>query len=302
MMELKWHRGSLHNHTDRSDGDSGPEVVADWYCRNGYDFIVFTDHNCVTMLDRNERRDFLIIPGEEVSLRINEDETAIHINAIGIEEVVEPIQRSDAVSAIQENVDAICEAGGMAAINHPNYTWAFDHRALKQVSGAKLLEVHNSHPVVNTYGGAGRPSCEEIWDGVLSSGRLIWGIATDDSHHFQGDFTPRRGNPGRGWVMVRASRLAREDILVALCEGDFYASNGVVLRELVVGKERVALEVEQERDFVYTVEFTGREGKLLQQTYGLSAEYHLRGDESYVRATVRCSNGTKAWTQPVFVG
>jgi len=292
----------LHNHTNRSDGDTGPEEVADWYCRNGYDFIVFTDHNCVTMLEDDGRRDFLIIPGEEVTLRRNEDETTIHINAIGIEKTIKPIQRSDAVSAIQENVDAIREAGGIAAINHPNYTWAFDHNVLKQVSGAKLLEVHNSHPVVNTYGGPGRPSCEEIWDGVLSSGRPIWGIATDDSHHFQGDFTPRRGNPGRGWVMVRASRLDREDILGALCEGDFYASNGVVLRELAVGKERVALEVEQERDFVYTVEFTGGEGKPLQQTYGLSAEYHPRGDESYVRATVRCSNGTKAWAQPVFVG
>jgi hypothetical protein len=302
MTELKWYRGSLHNHTNRSDGDSDPEEVADWYCRNGYDFIVFTDHNRVTMLEDDARQDFLVIPGEEVSLRINDGETAIHINAIGIEKTVEPIQRPDAASALQENVDAIRKVGGIAAINHPNYTWAFDHNVLKQVSGAKLLEVHNSHPVVNTYGGAGRPSCEEIWDGVLSSGRPIWGIATDDSHHFQGDFTPRRGNPGRGWVMVRASRLDRGDILGALCDGDFYASNGVALRELAVGKERVALEVEQERDFVYAVEFTGREGRHLQQTYGLSAEYRPRGDEGYIRATVKCSDGTKAWTQPMFVG
>jgi hypothetical protein len=302
MTELKWYRGSLHNHTNRSDGDSDPEEVADWYCRNGYDFIVFTDHNCVTMLEDDGRQDFLAIPGEEVSLRINNEETAIHINAIGIEKTIDPIQRSDALSAIQENVDAIREAGGIAAINHPNYTWAFDHNVLKQVSGAQLLEVHNSHPVVNTHGGAGRPSCEEIWDGVLSSGRPIWGIATDDSHHFQGDFTPRRGNPGRGWVMVRAARLDREDILGALCEGDFYASNGVVLTELAVGHERVALEAEQERDFVYTVEFKGREGRLLQQTYGLSTEYSPQGDEGYVRATVSCSNGAKAWTQPVFLG
>ena len=43
MAELTWYRGSLHNHTNRSDGDSDPEEVADWYCRNGYDFIVFTD-------------------------------------------------------------------------------------------------------------------------------------------------------------------------------------------------------------------------------------------------------------------
>ena len=302
MAELNWYKGSLHNHTNRSDGDSDPEVVTEWYRRNGYDFIVFTDHNVVTTLEDGEEEGFLTVPGEELTMKINQGKTDIHINALGIERTVEPVVGPDAVSTLQANVDAILEVGGIAAINHPNYTWAFDHNHLKRVNGATLLEVHNAHPVVNTYGGAGRPSCEEIWDGVLSAGKCIYGIATDDSHHFQGDFLPKRGNPGRGWVMVWASQLAQKDILNALRSGDFYASNGVALSDLVMERGQVALRVEQERDFVYTVEFIGREGKLLLRTYGTEAEYRPKGDEGYVRAVMKCSDGTRAWTQPIFVG
>ncbi len=305
MAELNWYKGSLHNHTNRSDGDSEPEAVAEWYKRNGYDFIVYTDHNRVTRLKNDERwgseQRFLTIPGEELSVRVNRGETAIHVNAIGIDRTVEPVEGPDVVSTLQANVDAITQAGGIAAIDHPNYTWAFDHEHLKQVNGATLLEIHNAHPVVNVFGGAGRPSCEEIWDGVLSTGKLIFGIATDDSHEFQGDFTPRRGNPGRAWVVVRAAQLTREDILGALAAGAFYASTGVTLKEVDVGRAKVALQVEQERDFVYTVKFIGQGGKVLSCTYGTEAEYRPNGNEGYIRAAVTCSDGTKAWTQPVFM-
>ena len=102
MPEMHWYRGSLHNHTNLSDGDSGPQVVADWYRRNGYQFIVFTDHNRVTKLDTGDKG-FLVVPGEEVTARINGGETAIHINALGMERAVEPISKGDAVSTLQAN-------------------------------------------------------------------------------------------------------------------------------------------------------------------------------------------------------
>jgi len=300
MPDMHWYRGSLHNHTNLSDGDSSPQVVADWYRRNGYQFIVFTDHNRITRLDTGAS-DFQVFPGEEVTARINDGETAIHINAFGLERVVDPISNGDVVSTLQANIDAILGAGGIPSINHPNYTWAFTHRELAQVKGAPLMEVHNAHPVVNTAGGAGRPGCEEIWDKVLGTGMRIFGVATDDSHHLQGDFTPKRGNPGRAWVVVRATHLDQKAVLDSLLSGDFYSSTGVSLASLEADQRRVALRCQQERDFVYAVEFIGRRGRRLQKSYGLESEYRLRGDEGYVRAVVNCSDGSKAWTQPVFV-
>lgn len=42
---LSWFRGNLHTHTLWSDGDDYPEMVAQWYLDQGYDFLSFTDHN-----------------------------------------------------------------------------------------------------------------------------------------------------------------------------------------------------------------------------------------------------------------
>ena len=45
------------------------------------------------------------------------------------------------------------------------------------------------------YGAPGRPSNEQIWDNVLSGGKLIFGVATDDAHNYL-DFSP-----SLGWFM-----------------------------------------------------------------------------------------------------
>ena len=43
--KMQWRKGNMHTHTFWSDGDDFPEPVAKWYKDNGYDFLVFTDHN-----------------------------------------------------------------------------------------------------------------------------------------------------------------------------------------------------------------------------------------------------------------
>lgn len=45
--EGTWFKGNLHTHTLWSDGDDYPEMVADWYKRNGYNFLALSDHNKV---------------------------------------------------------------------------------------------------------------------------------------------------------------------------------------------------------------------------------------------------------------
>ena len=162
------------------------------------------------------------------------------------------------------------------------------------------MEVYNGHPGVNLYGAPDKPSTEEIWDGVLSAGRVIFGTATDDSHRYY-DYHPGMSNPGRGWVVVRASELTVDAIVDGLATGEFYSSTGIVLAELEQSDESVSLEIEQESDFIYTTTFSGRDGDVLAEETGLSPSYSIRGDEGYVRATVRSSSGGKAWTQPVFV-
>ena len=305
MSEKQWYKGNIHTHTTESDGDEDPHKVASWYRRHGYDFLVLSDHNHLTLLDygtgRRRFRKPLMVPGEEVSVRIDGGDTPIHVNGVGISRVVEPVDAGDVVSTLQANVDAIVAAGGIASINHPNYGWAFDHRAVSRVEGASLLEVFNGHPGTNVFGAPGLPSYEQIWDGVLSAGRVIFGVATDDSHNYH-DFTPGHSNPGRGWVVVEADELTQDAIVDGLASGRFYASTGVALTRLEWSADGIALEIEQEGDFVYTTRFTGKDGEVLAESTGPTAEYEADGDEEYVRATVVSSSGPRAWTQPVFPG
>ena len=44
----RWFKGNLHTHTLWSDGDDFPEMVADWYRRNGYQFLALSDHNILS--------------------------------------------------------------------------------------------------------------------------------------------------------------------------------------------------------------------------------------------------------------
>jgi hypothetical protein len=43
--KMRWWKGNTHTHSWWSDGDTPPEVVADWYKKRGYNFLVFSDHN-----------------------------------------------------------------------------------------------------------------------------------------------------------------------------------------------------------------------------------------------------------------
>lgn len=43
----RYWRGNLHTHTFWSDGNDFPEMVADWYVRNQYNFLAISDHNTI---------------------------------------------------------------------------------------------------------------------------------------------------------------------------------------------------------------------------------------------------------------
>jgi hypothetical protein len=145
------------------------------------------------------------------------------------------------------------------------------------------------------------PGTEAIWDVVLSSGKLIFGIASDDAHHFKTSGDRSAAAPGRGWIYVRASELTQRSILEALERGDFYASTGVELEDYFHNEKAVSLKIKEERWSKYTTQFIGRGGRVLSETISNPAVYKISGNEGYVRARVLESNGKMAWTQPVFI-
>ncbi|MBN2289866.1 MAG: CehA/McbA family metallohydrolase [Candidatus Glassbacteria bacterium] len=304
---LRWYKGNTHTHTVNSDGDSSPDVVARWYKEHGYNFLVVTDHNFVTDVQglnavfAAEDR-FLVLSGEEVTDSYEGPEggyAAIHLNAIEPDHVIPPAGGASVVETTQADVDAMNAAGALVHLNHPNFHWSYSAGQMAAVKNYHLFEVANFHPAVNNAGGGGYPCTEALWDSLLTRGIRMYGVASDDAHHFK-ESGPEYANPGRGWVMVRCAALTAEEIVSALDRGDFYSSSGVVLEEIRFDGKSLTVRMKEERNLKYTVSFIGKGGKTLAVAYDNPAVYVVKGDEGYVRARVVDSNGRTAWVQPVW--
>jgi hypothetical protein len=298
----RWYKGNLHTHTVNSDGDSSPDEVVRWYKEHRYDFLVLTDHNYFTAVDGLNAvfaadDKFLVVRGEEVTDRFGDK--PIHINAIQPASIISPQGGRSVLDVIQRNVNAIRRVQGIPSINHPNFGWAITTEDLTRVENDRLLEVYNGHPQVNNLGGGGSPGLEQMWDAVLTSGHVIYGIAVDDAHHFK-QWGPRHANPGRGWVAVRARTLSIDALRDALERGDFYASTGVTLSEITRLPDGVRLRIQPEAPMKYTIEFIGTSGQVLKTSFENPAAYTFAAVDRYVRARVISSGGEMAWTQPIF--
>jgi len=259
---------------------------------------------------------FLVMQGEEITDAF--DSKPVHLNATNVLEPVSPQHGSSVREVIQNNVDAVLEQRARTGhpmivhLNHPNYGWAVTAEDLIAVGDGRFFEVYNGHPAVRNEGDEARPGTERLWDLVLTERlrlgmSLIFGIAVDDAHNYH-ELGADRANAGRGWIMVRAARLAPDALILAMESGDFYGSTGVVLEDIVVESDRLSLRIRPEAGVTHTTQFIGTYrghpdseiGTVLAEVAGSEAEYQFRGDELYVRAKVISSRLNEvAWTQPV---
>jgi hypothetical protein len=318
--EVRWFKGNTHAHTLNSDGDSPPEVVVQWYRDNGYQFVVITDHEFLTDVAPlnakfGEAGRFLVIRGQEVT-QIVADSThpdrrrQAHVNAINPSHVVRPLGGGSVAESYARNLAAIRDAGGLPQVNHPNWRWSVRLGDMLALPDSTLFEIRNGHPGINNLGGiddAGHValSTESLWDSLLTRGKVMLGVGTDDSHYFSRPWDRSAPRPGQAWVVVRATELTANAIVLAMRRGDFYASNGVTLGDYRVEDRRISLTIVRTRgageDTRFRTEFIGRGGRVLAVANGLAARYDIRGDEGYVRARITDSNGWQAWTQPIMV-
>jgi hypothetical protein len=307
----RWWKGNTHTHTLNSDGDSPPGEVSHWYRDHGYDFLVLTDHNYYTIVEELQRefdrevghrkkKPFLLIPGEEVTdLFEGEKKAPIHVNGLDTSRVIGPQGGESARAMLQRNVDGILEAGGVPSLNHPNFYWAVTAADMVATKNLRHFEVYNGHPSVNNFGGGEYQSLEAMWDTMLSTGKVMYGVAVDDAHDFQ-EWGPRQSNPGRGWVMVRAAELSCSAIRKAFEEGDFYSSTGVELETVDLSGGTLRVRIRADDSTAFTTTFIGRDSQVLAKSGELESFYTLKATDLYVRARVLSSRGEYAWSQPLF--
>ncbi len=367
-----WYKGNLHTHSLWSDGDNFPEMIAEWYKSNGYNFLAVTDHNRLQEGDNwrtvpggfltadvfnkykekfgekyvevkkeenditkvrlktlseyrsryEEEERFLLINGEEITSSYGG--LPLHVNGINTKEVI-PRQYGNSLSEVlQHAVNTTLMQRKRTGqkmfpiLNHPNFWKAYTALDIMKVQNARFFEVQNGLLQTGSYGDHNHDSTEIMWDKVnlqlIKQGRpLLFGVAVDDSHNYH-QFGPLFHNPGRAWVMVNAPRLEAAALIDAMEAGRYYASTGIVLKDLSVTEKQISLIVQSEVDVVYTIQFIGvRKGSekatVLKQVTGTEASYTLHEQDLFVRAKIMSSKFPKnphkpgdyetAWTQPV---
>lgn len=300
-------KGQTHAHTSNSgDGRTPPADVLRWYGEHGFDFVVFTDHNVVTQEPGGK---VLAIPGVELTQNLETCEgpapekgngCLLHVNALFVDPArtmaLPPPEGMSRVQLFDRALKATAGMRGLAQVNHPNFQYAANAEVLAELAkrGATFLEIANDAIDSNNAGDATHPDTEALWDAVLSKGLTLYGVASDDAHHFYDAATARPAYVGdRGFVMVRAAKDPKA-IRDAMARGDFYASTGLLLTALTVGADGLTLEAGEDVDF----RCIGTGGQVLATTHGRKARC-AKPATGYVRAVAENARGQKAWSQPV---
>lgn len=237
----RWWRGNLHGHSDRSDGCLPAEEVCRRYAAEGYDFTCVTDHflGCygfpLTDTVPMRRDGFTTLLGAELHSGAMQNGELWHILAVGLPpDFAPPTADGFAVVEGMETGPQIArrarEAGAFVAIAHPQWS-GLTLADARSIDAAHAVEIYNhgcGHCLARGDGAS-------IADLLLSEGRDVTLIATDDSHFTEPD-------QFGGWVMVRAPENTPEALLGALKAGRFYSSQGPRLHHVELTPDGVAVE------------------------------------------------------------
>ena len=269
--QIRYYKGNTHAHTTNSDGVLSLNDLIKKYKDLQYDFLVVTDHNILADAELLSTPDFLIINGEEVT-------GSTHITAIGLKEQI-PWTSS------QNVIDSINAQGALPVINHPRRTntlWTASQ--LLNTSGVSLIEIFNASNERRGY-----HDDHSLWDEVLTSGKMLYGVASDDTHLAR--------EIGQAWIMVLSPSLDKDHIIDAIRKGNFYASTGILIDDMHYSNGSVYVKSRNGS----AVKFIGKNGLLLTSFTGCEGRYAFKGDEKYIRVEAEGASGKKAWTQPFFI-
>jgi len=257
------YKGQFHAHTTNSEGCNSPREVAMIYKNLGFNFTSITDHDYLT--PDPEVPGILYIPGVEETTQ-PDIRHILSINSSAQVTQTEP----------QSVIDSIDAQGAIAVIAHPSFS-AMTQSDLQALNGFSMIEIDD----------------ERLWDGLLTAGRRVFAVASDDSV-----CASSLRDYGRGWVQVFADSLDRNEIIASLRSGNFYSSTGPTMSVSVSGTAITA--VTDSRGEIYWI---GPGGVILQSNSNVtSASYSVTGAQSYVRIRIiRDSDTKKAWSNPLWV-
>jgi len=292
-------RGNLHTHSDRSDGVLPPEEVCRRYRAEGYDFLALTDHFVGSygypIVDTRAFRtnSFTTILGAELHSGAMANGELWHILAVGLPDDFapslspdfDPVPDQESGAALAARAVA---AGAFVAIAHPQWSGLTLEDA-RGIAAAHAVEVYN-HGCAT---GCDRPDGFGIADLLLSEGRRLSLVATDDAHFSEPDHFG-------GWVMVRAEANEPEALLASLKAGTFYSSQGPALHDVRITPDAVEVDCSAARSVI--VLGTGSAARAVHGASMTTARVPLDDMRAspWLRVTVIDAAGRRAWSNPWF--
>lgn len=281
-------KGNLHAHSDRSDGAIAPSAVFGKYRAAGYDFIALTDHYLerfgFPIFDgRAESHDrFTILPGAELHAPANSRGDDWHILAVGLPLDFAPTAAEETGAQLARRAKA---AGAFIAIPHPHWS-QLTLADVEALDFAHAIEVYNHTSFVNCDRGDGLV----LYDSALIAGHRMGAIATDDAHFHVED-------AHGGWIMAKAASNAPDDLLQALRDGHYYASQGPVFEDIRRENDALLLTSSPVRSLMLSGPGTG--SVRCHGTDITHARLPLDGFPDWCRATAIDHMGCRAWTGPL---
>lgn len=292
-------RGNLHTHSNRSDGDLPPDEVCRRYRAEGYDFMALTDHFIglydypITDTLPYRTEGFTTLLGAELHSGAQANGELWHILAVGLPPDFarpnaphfRPVPGQESGAAIARRA---VQAGAFVAIAHPQWS-GLTPEDMREIDAAHAVEIYNHGCAM----GCDRPDGFALADQLLSEGRRVSLIATDDAHFHEPDHFG-------GWVMVKAPENTPESLLAALKRGDFYSSQGPLLHDVRIEGRKVVVE----SSAVVSVVAMGR-GQGAMGVHGRSmtrTEVSLDRMEGspWLRVSVIDAAGRRAWSNPIW--
>lgn len=289
-----FYKGNIHSHSTNSDGLLSPADVAKAYRERGYDFLTITDHFIgrygfpITDTSSLRTTDFTTLIGIEMHAPGLQNGIIWDLLAVGIPlDFAHATVEDDGVSLTKRAQ----EAGAFVAVPHPMWNGVVHSDGLKLVDHIDAIEIYNHGHTLDSDRGNG-------WflaDSLSTAGYHLTGFAADDAH-FKNDRFDRFG----GWVHVKSESLEPEPLLAALKAGDYYASTGAEIHNVVVTSHEIVVECSPAIGIMLggagTTRNYRRGDSLTRATFPKSM---FAG--GFFRVIIEQADGKKAWTSPIWL-
>lgn len=276
-VPVDWYKGNLHATSNWSNGKDLPRDLGAYYAGHGYRFLGIADANTYTWVESYGSRRLTGVPMVDATYSFGD------VLALSMD-------HWSPADSLQSAIDWIAQDSGLPILTTATAaTLTPDQlKGLRHVFG---LEVYNGRLSMVS---PNQADITQQWDELLTAGRHVYAVATDDVRSLSGVGSP--ASQGRAWIAVLAPDPGLDSLLAAIGQGAFYASTGPKFTSFTLSGRTLCATA----DPGSSLRFVGR-GAVLLGSGGVSACYTVEGREGYVRIEAWGGSGGRAWSQPFFL-